>query len=191
MSDLVASIISIVVSKLCVAVKDRFQWQFSIFVERQMPRGYLNCNTFAQFSQPPQQEFGCIRARGSGMKLVGKKSAWEYLILTDYIWYETSLFWAFGLLFCFQPPHIKIISNYPWVSKVTCIRLQGRRWTPSKVEDKHGVGEMPKWEIWHNDFQLWTLGMYCGYTVHLISPKLPLLFSAAEATSRVTPFFVI
>ena len=98
------------------------------------------------------------------MKLVGKKSAWEYLILMDYIWYETSLLWAFGLLFCFQPPHIKIISKYPWVSKVTCIRLQGRRWTPSKVEDKHGVGEMPKWEIWHNDFQLWTLEMYCGYT---------------------------
>lgn len=99
------------------------------------------------------------KGQGFRNQLVGKKSAWEYLILMDYIWYETSLFWAFGLLFRFQPPHV-----YPWVSKVTCIRLQGRRWTPSKVEDKHGVGEMPKWEIWHNDFQLWTLGVYCGYT---------------------------
>ena len=98
------------------------------------------------------------KGQGFRNQLVGKKSAWEYLIL-DYIWYETSLYWAFGLLFRFQPPDV-----YPWVSKVTCIRLQGRRWTPSKVEDKHGVGEMPKWEIWHNDFQLWTLGMYCGYT---------------------------
>ena len=99
------------------------------------------------------------KGQGFRNQLVGKKSEWECLILMDYIWYETSLFWAFGLLFRFQPPHV-----YPWVSKVTCIRLQGRRWTPSKVEDKHGVGEMPKWEIWHNDFQLWTLGMYCGYT---------------------------